>query len=195
MTSVALLGTSADPPTCGHQALLEQLLDHHDRVVTWASDNPGKHHELPLEQRCKLLQTLVQAISNPRLSQVQELSSPWAITTLKRAEALWPGQHLSFVVGSDLADQILRWKDANQLVRHCRITIVPREGWPRPDDAIHQLQAKGAEVELLALKIPGTASSHARRNHDASQIPAVLRPLLQKQGFYGFSATPDPAAR
>ena len=76
MTTVALLGTSADPPTCGHQALLEQLLDHHDRVVTWASDNPGKRHALPLAQRCSLLKTLVQAIDNPRLSQVQELSSP-----------------------------------------------------------------------------------------------------------------------
>lgn len=195
MTSIALLGTSADPPTCGHQALLEQLLDHHDRVVTWASDNPGKQHALPLEQRCCLLQTLVQAIGHPRLSLVQELSSPWAITTLRRAEALWPDQQLSFVVGSDLADQILRWKDADQLLKHCRITIVPREGWPCPQDAIHQLQARAARVELLPLQIPGTASSQARRTADASQIPSALRPMLQKQGFYGFSATPDSAAR
>ena len=162
--------------------------------MTWASDNLAERHALPLAQRCSLLKTLVQAIDNPRLSQVQELpSSPWAITTLRRAEALWPDHHLSFVVGSDLADQILRWKDADQLVRHCRITIVPREGWPRADDAIHQLQSKGAEVELLPLKIPGTASSNARRNHDASQIPAVLEaPCCRSKGSTVSAQRPIP---
>ena len=49
--TIALLGTSADPPTRGHQALLEQLLEHHGQVVTWASDNPGKCHALPLADR------------------------------------------------------------------------------------------------------------------------------------------------
>ncbi|MGC6483247.1 MAG: nicotinate-nucleotide adenylyltransferase [Synechococcus sp.] len=194
MTSIALLGTSADPPTCGHQALLEQLLDYHEQVVTWASDNPSKRHALPLEQRCSLLQTLVNAIGDPRLSLVQELSSPWAMTTLQRAKARWPHQTLSFVVGSDLAPQILSWKAADQFVACCQITIVPREGWPIPHGAIRQLRANGGHVELLPLRIPGTASSRARTDADASQIPSVLRPLLREKGFYGFSATPDPAA-
>ena len=68
MTTIALFGTSADPPTLGHQALLEGLLDHHDRVVTWASDNPGKCHGLPLQQRQRLLRTLVTSLADPRLS-------------------------------------------------------------------------------------------------------------------------------
>ena len=35
--TIALFGTSADPPSTGHRALLEGLLDHYPQVVTWAS--------------------------------------------------------------------------------------------------------------------------------------------------------------
>lgn len=141
--SIALLGTSADPPTRGHQALLEQLLEHHDQVVTWASDNPGKCHALPLAERCRLLDTLVLAIANPRLKLVQELSSPWAITTLNRAQTRWPGATLCFVVGSDLVPQILQWKQAKQILQRCVLTVVPRQGWPLERDALNHLRQQG----------------------------------------------------
>ena len=83
--SIALLGTSADPPTLGHQALLEGLLGEFQRVVTWASDNPSKRHGAELKQRSDLLGCVVQTIGNPRLELAQDLSSPYAITTLERA--------------------------------------------------------------------------------------------------------------
>ena len=83
--TIALLGTSADPPTCGHQALLKGLLKLFPKVVTWASDNPLKQHGESLENRHALLNALVEAISNPKLQLIQELSSPWTITTLERA--------------------------------------------------------------------------------------------------------------
>ena len=51
MQQIALLGTSADPPTRGHQALLEELLQLYPEVATWASDNPKKQHGAPLHLR------------------------------------------------------------------------------------------------------------------------------------------------
>ena len=53
--AIALLGTSADPPTRGHQVLLEGLLNRYGQVATWASDNPLKQHDAPLELRAMLL--------------------------------------------------------------------------------------------------------------------------------------------
>ena len=189
--TIALLGTSADPPTRGHQALLEGLCKQFPRVATWASDNPSKQHVIELNQRLELLDALVQSINNPRLELVQELSSPFAITTVTRAEQRWPGLDLCFVVGSDLISQIPRWKEAASLLQRCRLVIVPRQGWPIQHQDLDQLRNLGGQVEILPLTIPATASSSIRRRPAADQIPAALHPLLLKHNFYGFTRGND----
>ena len=188
--TVALLGTSADPPTCGHQALLEGLLSHFSRVATWASDNPSKQHGAPLEQRTALLEALVQAIADPRLELVQELSSPWAITTLERAAQRWPQEELVFVVGSDLASQIPGWREAEAVLRCCRLAIVPRHGWPLDPAAVEQLQQLGGRVQTLPLAIPATASSTIRQQPRADQVPAAVWPVLLEHNLYGLATQP-----
>ena len=184
---VALFGTSADPPTRGHQALLEGLLQLYPQVATWASDNPLKQHGAPLEQRAALLGQLVAAIGNPRLSHRQELSSPWAITTLERAAACWPGRELVFVVGSDLAPQLPGWKQARAVLERCRLAIAPRTGWPLQPGSVKALEALGGRVITLNLEVPATASSAVRQNPDPSQIPAALVPLLLEHNLYGLT--------
>ena len=184
---IALLGTSADPPTCGHQALLEGLLNHYDRVVTWASDNPMKQHVASLELRRTMLNSLVNAIDHSRLSLVQDLSSPHTITTLKRAADLWPNQTLVFVVGSDLAEQIPRWKQTERWLPQCRLAIAHRSGWPLSASAVDQLQIRGARVDVLDLDVPASASSKLRLRPDPAQVPESIWPLLLQHNLYGLS--------
>ncbi|SBO44528.1 nicotinate-nucleotide adenylyltransferase [Cyanobium sp. NIES-981] len=187
---IALFGTSADPPTLGHQALLRGLLDHFPRVATWASDNPLKQHGAPLAERAALLGALVRGLADPRLEQHQELSSPWAITTLDRAAQTWPGRELVFVVGSDLAPQIPRWKEGQAVLRRCRLAIVPREGWPVDSAELEPLRALGAQLQVLPLAIPPTASSALRLQPDPRQIPASVWPVLLEHNLYGLA---DPS--
>ncbi|MGL6135083.1 MAG: nicotinate-nucleotide adenylyltransferase, partial [Prochlorococcaceae cyanobacterium] len=188
--TVALLGTSADPPTRGHQALLEGLLNLYPRVATWASDNPVKDHGAPLAQRAALLAAVVAAIADPRLELVQELSSPWAITTLQRAARRWPETELVFVVGSDLAGQIPRWKQAAAVLQLCRLAVVPRAGWPLGEPQLEALHNLGGVVEELALRIPPTTSSQARRQPAPDQVAAAAWPLLLQHNLYGLTARP-----
>lgn len=188
--AIALLGTSADPPTRGHQLLLEGLLERFPRVATWASDNPMKQHEAALPQRATLLAALVAAIGDPRLELAQELSSPWALTTLDRAGQRWPDRELVFVVGSDLVGQIPQWRQADQVLHRCRLAIVPRSGWPLAPETLARLQALGARVEQLPLAIPATASSHVRRRLEPEQVPAAVWPLLLQHNLYGLEAPP-----
>jgi nicotinate-nucleotide adenylyltransferase len=183
---IALLGTSADPPSCGHQALLQGLLQHYPRVATWASDNPMKRHGAPLAARAAMLEALVRAIADPRLEHVQELSSPWAITTLERAAARWPGAELIFVVGSDLAGQIPRWRQAEAVLQRCRLAIVPRAGWPLAESDRAALEALGARINLLPLPVPASASTALRQRPDPAQIPAAVWPVLLQHNLYGF---------
>ena len=183
--TIALLGTSADPPTIGHQALLEGLLGEFQRVVTWASDNPSKRHGAGLKQRSDLLDRVVQTIGNPRLQLDQDLSSPYAITTLERARQRWPESPLCFVVGSDLATQIPRWKHCDQWLGLCELGIVPRKGWPIEDGDLQGLERLGARPRILSLDIPATASSTVRQATGDDQIPDTLWPLLLEHHQYG----------
>ncbi|NEQ41665.1 MAG: nicotinic acid mononucleotide adenylyltransferase, partial [Okeania sp. SIO3I5] len=45
MTKIALFGTSADPPTAGHETIVRWLSQNFNKVVVWASDNPFKSHQ------------------------------------------------------------------------------------------------------------------------------------------------------
>ena len=185
--ALALFGTSADPPTRGHQALLEGLLSRYGQVSTWASDNPMKQHGAPLKLRARLLGTLVQQLGDARLTLAQELSSPFTVITLERAAQRWPNQELVFVIGSDLAGQIPRWKQSDQWLPRCRLAIAPREGWPLEQESLDALQALGGQIEQLELSIPATASSQQRRQPSADQIPDAVWPLLLQHNLYGLS--------
>ncbi len=184
---IALLGTSADPPTCGHQALLEGLLTLFPKVATWASDNPSKSHGASLEKRHALLNTLVDSIDNPHLKVIQQLSSPWTNITLETAIKLWPRTELVFVIGSDLAEDIPTWANAKDLLKKARIGIAPREGWPIKKSQLQKIESLGGQIDLLPLKIPGTASSEIREKPQVTQIPEAILPILQEENLYGLT--------
>ena len=194
MACIALFGTSADPPTCGHRALLKGLLELYPRVATWASDNPLKRHGAPLELRVELLGALVAAIGDARLSLEQDLSSPWTIETLARAARRWPEHERVFVVGSDLLPQIPSWREADQLLRDARLAVAPRQGWPVQEADLERLRRAGASIERLPLEIPASASRLVREAPggypDPNLVPAELWPLLQRHGLYGLAAPP-----
>ncbi len=184
---IALLGTSADPPTCGHQALLEGLLTLFPRVITWASDNPMKSHGASLKTRHALLNALVNEIDNRNLELDQELSSPWTIATLQKAAIRWPNTELIFVIGSDLIEQIPHWLNAKECLQKVRIGVAPREGWPLDTSQLQTLKSLGGQIELLPLKIPSTASSDIRNNPKSDQIPTAVLSLLVKLKLYGLN--------
>jgi nicotinate-nucleotide adenylyltransferase len=189
---LALFGTSADPPTAGHRALLSGLADAYGQVMTWASDNPFKQHGADLNQRASLLQLLVDDLADPRIHACQQLSSPRALDTLERAERLWPGRELVFVVGADLAAQVPRWYRAAELLQRCRLAVVPRQGFQLDPGDLTTLRDLGGRPELLPLVIPASASSAVRARPSPEQVPAVLWPELVKHNLYGLG---QPSAR
>ncbi len=187
INSIALFGTSADPPTLGHQALLRELTQIFPKVVTWASDNPDKKHQIPLSKRTQLLRILVKKISHPKLELIQELSSPRTIHTLKKALKLWPEARFSFVIGSDLAVQIPKWLNAESILNKAKIAIAIRDGWPISDKQITEIQKLGGEIELLPFKIPESSSSKFREKLQEGLIPSELIPTLLEDNLYGLA--------
>ncbi len=187
ISPIALLGTSADPPTYGHESLLKELSKLFPKVITWASDNPMKKHYASLSQRHKLLQALVKDLDLPQIELRQELSSPQTIKTLEIANELWPWADLVFIIGSDLAKQIPTWVQSQDLFSKVRLGIALREGWPLNNNDLKELQGLGANIDLLPFTIPASSSSNIRNYQTASQIPKSILPIILKERLYGLS--------
>ena len=185
--SIALFGTSADPPTLGHEALLSELTKIFPKVITWASDNPDKKHQIPLLKRTQLLRILVQKISHPKLELVQELSSPRTIHTLKKAFQLWPEASFSFVIGSDLAMQVPKWLNAKSILSKVRIAIAMRDGWPISDVQLAKIKKLGGKIEILPFTIPESSSSKFRERPQEGLVPQELVPFLLEENLYGLA--------
>ena len=187
INTIALFGTSADPPTLGHEALLNELTRFFPKVITWASDNPDKKHHIPLLKRTQMLRILVKKISHPKLELVQELSSPRTIHTLKKAFQLWPTASFSVVIGSDLAIQVPNWLNAKSILNKATIAIALRDGWPINDQQLEEIKKLGGEVDLLPFHIPKSSSSKFRERPQAGLIPKELVPLLLEENLYGLA--------
>ncbi len=184
--SIALLGTSADPPTFGHKNLIEGLLTLFPKVIIWASNNPLKNHTVSLEIRHNLLKVLVKEINHPNLELIQELSSPLTINTLEHASKRWPNKILIFVIGSDLTQQIPNWSQAKRIVKKAQIGIVPRKGWPVDQQQLEDLELLGGKINLLPLKIPYASSTNFRDKKQSDIIPSSILEILHEKNLYGF---------
>ena len=187
INSIALFGTSADPPTLGHEALLSELTKIFPKVITWASDNPDKKHQIPLLKRTQLLRILVKKISHPKLVVVQELSSPRTIHTLKKAFQIWPEASFSFVIGSDLAIQIPKWLNAKSILNKATIAIVMRGGWPISNQQLEGIKKLGGKIDLLPFHIPESSSSKFRERPQEGLVPQELVPFLLEENLYGLA--------
>lgn len=190
--AMALFGTSADPPTIGHQAILAGLGRRYPMVATWASDNPLKRHGAPLAVRRQLLQAVVDGLKarmprGRRLELRQDFSSRRALDSVQAARTCCPTARLLFVVGVDLLPQIPDWYRAAELLGCCCLAVVPRHNWPRQEQAMARLRSAGARLEVLPLRIPPVASSQVRQRPDPALVPKEVLPMLVSRRLYGFT--------
>ncbi|MBW4618906.1 MAG: nicotinate-nucleotide adenylyltransferase [Cyanosarcina radialis HA8281-LM2] len=183
---IALFGTSADPPTAGHQAIMNWLSENYDRVVVWASDNPLKSHQTPLFHREAMLRLLIEEIEPPRhnLRVYSELSSPRTIDTLQKAKTIWASAQFTLVIGSDLVNQLPRWYRARDLLQQVQLLVVPRPGSPIDPTGIQQLEQMGAKVAIASLSAPSVSSTAYREQRDPHALTPTVEAYINRERLY-----------
>jgi len=186
MPNIALFGTSADPPTAGHQAILVWLSEHFDRVAVWAADNPFKSHETPLLHRMAMLQLLIDDINPPRhnLHLYPELSKPRTIHTLEIAETHWTDASFTLVVGSDLIDQLPNWHQSETLLERVNLLIIPRPGFVPNERALAALRRKGAKLTIADLTGPDISSTAYREHGDTDALTPPIEAYIHREQLY-----------
>lgn len=191
---IALFGTSADPPTLGHQAILQWLGERFDRVAVWASDNPFKQHHASLCHRSTMLRLAVDDLGFPadRLGVWQDLSDRHSWETLQRAKHHW-GETACFtlVIGGDLVGQVHRWYRSEDLLPAVDWLIMPRSGYPFHSADLDGLSQRHAPWRIAENFTPPAISSSAYRDggDPGLLIPSVVQ-YIHTHHLYPWSTPP-----
>ena len=182
--SIALFGTSADPPTIGHKKILEELSKIYAFTITYVSNNPNKNHKEDISIRSHLLKTLVEDLSDPKILFNQSISSQWAVESIKKCKRIYKLNNLDFVIGSDLIKDIFYWKNFDKITAEICFLIILREGYPIESKTLKMLETYKVKFKISTIKIPNISSSKFRLNSNYSNLPTSLVDIVKKNNLY-----------
>ncbi len=182
--SIALFGTSADPPTIGHKKILEELSKIYAFTISYVSNNPNKKHKENISIRSHLLKTLIEDLDNPKIIFNQRISSQWAEESIKNCKKIYELNKLDFVIGSDLIKDIFCWKNFDQILKEVNFFIILREGYPIESSTLKMLETYKVKFKISNIKIPNISSSKFRLNFNYSNLPTSLIDIVKKNNLY-----------
>ncbi len=184
---IALFGTSADPPTAGHQEILRWLSERYDWVAVWAADNPFKSHQTSLEHRAAMLRLLIANMDAPfhNIAVEQELSSWKTLETVEKAKFRWgEDAEYTLVIGSDLLNQLPRWYRIEDLLQQVQLLIIPRPGYVIDESRLEAVQKLGGKIAIASLTGLDVSSTAYREQGDAQALTPPIIAYIHREHLY-----------
>jgi len=182
--SIALFGTSADPPTIGHKKILEELSKIYAFTIGYVSNNPNKNHKEDISIRSHLLKTLIEDLDNPKILYNQLICSQWAVESIIKCKEIYKFNNLDFVIGSDLIKDIFYWKNFDKIILEVSFFIILREGYPVESNTLKMLETYKVKFKISTIKIPESSSSNFRLNFNCSNLPTSLIDIVKNNNLY-----------
>jgi nicotinate-nucleotide adenylyltransferase len=175
---IGLLGGSFDPPHNGHVALAEVALEQLpiDRLVVLVAERPG-HRGAPVvdvETRLKLVRAAFPD------AEVDREPNPYTVDAVRGSRF----DDAVFILGADQAGAFDSWKDPEEVLKHVRLGVGTRAGYPKPD-----LSRYGDRVLQFELDSPDVSSSEVRRRIAAGEtvsglVPPAVERLIEELELY-----------
>ena len=182
--SIAIFGTSADPPTNGHKKILEELSKIYACTISYVSNNPNKNHKENISIRSHLLKTLIDDLDNPKILFNQKISSQWAIESIKKCKEIYKLSNLDFVIGSDLIKDIFYWRNFDKITDEVSFLVILREGYPVQSNTLKMLETYKVKFKISNIKIPKISSSKLRSNLNYSNLPTSIIDIIKMHNLY-----------
>lgn len=182
------MGGTFDPIHHGHLVAASEVASEFDldEVVFVPTGQPWQKSSKkvsPAEHR--YLMTVIATAANPRFTvsrvDIDRPGPTYTADTLKDLCALRPDAELFFITGADAMEQIMTWKDVDQLWEIAHFVGVTRPG--------HELNDFGRSSDISLMEIPAMAisSTDCRRRVQAGKPVWYLVPdgVVQYIGKYG----------
>lgn len=171
---IAVYGGSFNPPHVSHGLVVAWLLWTEQVQEVWllpTFSHPFSKDLAPFARRVRLCEILAGVVGDGvQVCTVEsELPSPsYTIDTLTVLAARHPEHHFRLVVGSDVLDDLPKWKQWDAIAARFAPIVVGRQGYPVPEGAVG---------------FPGVSSTEIRRRIAEGEsvdhlVPAAVRAEL-----------------
>ena len=185
---IALFGTSADPPTRGHQEILKWLSYHYAMVAVWAADNPFKGSQTPLEHRTAMLKLAIEELEKRNLKLYQELSDRRSLISVQKAGLIFgKDAYFTLVIGADILQQITNWYQIEELLKLVQLLIIPRPKYSILEEDLERLRSLGGKLSIAQLNTPAVSSTVYREQVEEEIIPVLVRDYIKSYHLYNLS--------
>jgi nicotinate-nucleotide adenylyltransferase len=189
---VGVMGGTFDPIHLGHLAAASEVAHHFDltSVVFVPAGSPWQKADRqvsPAEDR--YLMTVVATAADPRFTvsraDVDRSGPTYTVDTLRDLRAEWgAGTELFFITGADALNDILSWRDTDEVQRLAHLVGVTRPGHVLADPGL----APGT-VTLLQVPALAISSSDVRARVRAGApisylVPPGVESYIAKRGLY-----------
>ena len=193
---LGLLGGTFNPPHIGHLVCASQALAalELDRVLLVPVNEPP-HKELEadpgVEHRVELCRAAVAGDERLDVSLVDaEVPGPsYTVDTLSRLHDRCPGDHLTFIVGGDMAFALPTWREPAAILELAELGVAEREGVRRAD-IVDRLSELGTEnLRFFDMPRIDVSSSLVRRLVAAGRpirylVPDAVADYVEREGLY-----------
>jgi nicotinate-nucleotide adenylyltransferase len=156
---LGVMGGTFDPVHHGHLVAASEVASVFDldEVVFVPTGHPWqKTHRTVSEAEHRYLMTVIATASNPRFTvsrvDIDRPGPTYTIDTLHELQQQRPGAQLFFITGADALQQIIEWKDSEDLFSLAHFVGVTRPG--------HRLSGAGLPADRVSLvEVPAMAIS------------------------------------
>jgi nicotinate-nucleotide adenylyltransferase len=152
------MGGTFDPVHHGHLVAASEVQSRFglDQVAFVPSGRPWQKAGIavsPAEHR--YLMTVIATASNPHFwvsrADIDRPGPTYTIDTLRDLAREWPDAELFFITGADALEQILSWKDADELFELAHFVGVTRPGYELSDEHLPRDAVSLVEVPAMAI--------------------------------------------
>jgi nicotinate-nucleotide adenylyltransferase len=159
---IGIMGGTFDPVHHGHLVAASEVQASFelDEVIFVPTGQPWqKSNRKVSAAEDRYLMTVIATASNPRFSvsrvDIEREGVTYTIDTLRDLRAAHPGAELFFITGADALEQILSWRQAEELFALAHFVGVTRPGY-RLDDQ-HLPSGSVSLIDVPAMAISSTA--------------------------------------
>jgi nicotinate-nucleotide adenylyltransferase len=158
---IGIMGGTFDPVHHGHLVAASEVQAsfHLDEVIFVPTGQPWqKSHRVVSAAEDRYLMTVIATASNPRFSvsrvDIDRGGTTYTVDTLRDLHAAHPHAELYFITGADALEQILSWRQVEELFTLAHFVGVTRPGYDLND---HHLPTGAVSlIEVPAMAISST---------------------------------------